>query len=291
MNRRRFLRNAAGLLVPLAMPGIIGRAAATTMSLTGAGNARRQAASGGGAFTPPDAPGLLAWYSADSLVYSDAGTTLITDGTRAQQQNDKSGNNYHLKAAATNHRPLYQATGFNSRPTLFYDNPTNLAGWQTDNGVATGTGSAFSCFFVGQMLAATGTDGGWLYYVPAGASAGDIGSVFFIRRDGSNNGFRSYTQYTGFTAAQAISLSTNYRLGTVCQGLSSPWTPYVNGVAGTPGAMTASTNNNFISGGFLSVSGGFEIACLLSEWCLYIGALSGTNITNLDNYFKAHWGL
>jgi hypothetical protein len=47
MNRRQFLKRASGLLVPLAAPAIIGRAAATEMSLTGSGAASR----GGGALT------------------------------------------------------------------------------------------------------------------------------------------------------------------------------------------------------------------------------------------------
>lgn len=243
------------------------------------------------AWTPASLSNLVAWYSADYGVYSDSGVTPATNGQRIQQWNDKSGNNYHLISTAADHKPLYQTTGFNSLNTVLFDNPGTIAGLQTNTGVAMGTGSAASSFWVGQMLTDTSANAGMFTYTPPGGDPGDIGGMVFTRRVGSTNAVASYTQYTNVTANQNVSLATNYRIGMICEGLSSPWTPYLNGVAGTPGAMTASTNNNFVNAGYLGISQGFEISGPVSEWVVTKSAMSGTDQTNLDNYFKTHWGL
>jgi len=54
---------------------------------------------------------VVAWYSAKSGVYSDAGSTPAANTDSVQQWNDKSGNNYHLSEATD--KPVFTAAGFN----------------------------------------------------------------------------------------------------------------------------------------------------------------------------------
>src|SRR5580692_2641587 len=65
---------------------------------------------------PPAVSGLQLWLKADAGVYSDAGTTLATNGQTVQQWNDQSGNGRHATQATSGNRPTYNTGKFNSLP-------------------------------------------------------------------------------------------------------------------------------------------------------------------------------
>ena len=49
-------------------------------------------------------------------------STITLNGSTVSQWSDKSGNGFHVTQATASLQPTYQATGFNSQPTVFFDN-------------------------------------------------------------------------------------------------------------------------------------------------------------------------
>jgi hypothetical protein len=49
-------------------------------------------------------------------------STITLNGSTVSQWSDKSGNGFHVTQATASAQPTYQATGFNSQPTVFFDN-------------------------------------------------------------------------------------------------------------------------------------------------------------------------
>ena len=48
-------------------------------------------------------------------------STITLNGSTVSQWSDKSGNGFHVTQATASAQPTYQATGFNSQPTIFFD--------------------------------------------------------------------------------------------------------------------------------------------------------------------------
>lgn len=113
----------------------------------------------GGPDTLPVTSNLLAWYRADSLVYSDAGTTPVTGGGSVQQWNDLSGNGHHLTQTTTASKPTYTASAINGEPGITLDG-TN------DYMVFPGTNSAsnYTFFYVVDATNTTGDPVGAEYF-------------------------------------------------------------------------------------------------------------------------------
>ena len=84
------------------------------------------------------------WLKADANVYSNAGTTLATNGSLVQQWNDKSGNNINATQGTYGNRPIYQTGIINGKPAIQFTGNTYLDG--SALGIA-GTGG-FSFVFV-----------------------------------------------------------------------------------------------------------------------------------------------
>ena len=69
-------------------------------------------------------PGLQAWFSADTGIYSDLGTTAATtDGTLVEQWNDRSGNANHMTQVTSGKRPLLKVgtNGINGNNALWFN--------------------------------------------------------------------------------------------------------------------------------------------------------------------------
>ena len=49
-------------------------------------------------------------------------STITLNGSTVSQWSDKSGNGFHVTQATASLQPTYQATGFNSQPTVYFDN-------------------------------------------------------------------------------------------------------------------------------------------------------------------------
>ncbi len=70
------------------------------------------------ALTPPPTTNMVGWWKADANVYSDAGTTLCTDGTTVQQWNDQNTSAHNLAQATSGQRPTFNTNQLNSLPMV-----------------------------------------------------------------------------------------------------------------------------------------------------------------------------
>lgn len=76
------------------------------------------------------------WLSADSGVYSNAGTSLAVNGANVQLWNDRSGNTRHAVQNTLANRPNYQTNVFNGKPVIRFTSAN------ADRLVSTGLSSA-----------------------------------------------------------------------------------------------------------------------------------------------------
>ena len=67
---------------------------------------------------PGGVAGPVVWMSASSGVYTDAGTTLATDGQTVQQWNNQGSSVYNASRANAIRRPTYRTGIFNSNPVI-----------------------------------------------------------------------------------------------------------------------------------------------------------------------------
>ena len=70
---------------------------------------------GGGELWTPASLRPTLWLDA-----ADA-STITLNGSTVSQWSDKSGNGFHVTQATASAQPTYQATGFNSQPTVYFD--------------------------------------------------------------------------------------------------------------------------------------------------------------------------
>lgn len=246
------------------------------------------------AWTPARLPGIVAWYSAKSGFFVDAGVTLATNGQTVQQWNDLSGNGNHLKQATGANRPTYQSAGFNSSfPALSFTVAGSTWMATTANSVAMGTGLVGSAFGVGRVTTSGITNGRVISYIENGQNLDTFSnhSAAWIFVTQASNQMESYR--SGFFANDANFLpSTNYRFGNVYDNTNN--TNYVNNVAGTPVAASALTwtSPGTIIVGAETTSGpaAFWDGPLTELFMTNVAPSSGDRLS-IDNYFKAQWGL
>jgi hypothetical protein len=80
-----------------------------------------------GAWTPAKLSSLAMWLdAADS-------STITLNGSTVSQWDDKSGNGYNVIQATSSSQPTYISTGFNSKPTLFFDASNDQMGCDVTN--------------------------------------------------------------------------------------------------------------------------------------------------------------
>ncbi len=257
---------------------------------------RYQVPAAAAAWTPASLTNLVAWYSADSGVYNDAGSTLATNTQTVQQWNDKSGNAYHLKQATSGKRPQYLSGGFNSLPTVQFAAASNT-GMLSDLNWNPGGSTVSSGFFVGQVLTGTHSFGrAFSASDNTGAADSATPNVVWVLRNDVTNALCGYIGGTGQTGSQAVSLATNFRFGIVYDGANG--TTYLNNANATATSVSTTFSSaasgisvgqvNFGSGG-LGTGGAWDGP--ISEVVITKSAMTSGERLSLDNYFKSHWGL
>jgi lysophospholipase L1-like esterase/predicted secreted protein len=177
---------------------------------------------------PTDMPGLVAWYRADTGVWSDDGITPASEGEPVAQWSDLSGNQRHLRV--THGAPLFQSRGFNLKPTLRFS-AEEASGMSA---ALAGMGALSSWSVVGQLiddaLGLNRNNGRALSYVGVTSVGDDFdspGSAGVLARDGLTAGMRtdhnliSYNQIT-------IGYSTSYRFLKIFNGTTVK--AYVNNI-------------------------------------------------------------
>lgn len=243
-------------------------------------------------WTPADlGAALIAWYKADTGVYSDAGTTPAAADALVKQWNDQSGGGRHLvQAAPTN--IAYKSTGFNStHPCLLNDYSAGAGLATAVNTVAHGGGAIISMFAVvrsdvdrvdnERLLAYTGTG------LTIDNAHTDLASVVLLFYTTGNV---NAVQGGDVGAPAPVTVGTNYRIGSVFDGTDH--TIYINNTAigspVVPAVLPALTSPGQLSLGF-SENGVWVGA--IAEIVVTNTVLSSGDRTSLDNYFKAKWGL
>ncbi len=239
------------------------------------------AAVGGGGFTPASLPNLLAWYKAD------VGVTHTGNGTAATAWADQSGNGYHLATAGSS--PTYLSAGLNGKQALQFT-AASVNVLVTATGVAMGTGSANSGFFVGTYTASTLNFGRGILYAPAAGNDIDSGATIWADKNGANAELWGFNSGNGGTPL-AVALSTVVHYGNVISGTSI--TAYLEGVGQTPATIASAVN---VNGGLISVGTQIQVGVpaaaawdgLFSEIVITKDAMTAPNIALLETYF-ARW--
>ena len=132
---------------------------------------------------------VVAWYSAKSGVYNNAGTVLAANNDSVQQWNDKSGNNYHV-SEATN-KPVYTAAGFNGGyPGVVFTTGSPGDVLSNTNFDASVMNTALSMFVVGQVSTNSASR---LVGVSKTASNDTDSKAFIIYFDSSGEIFYSHS--------------------------------------------------------------------------------------------------
>lgn len=233
---------------------------------------------------------LMAWYSADAGAYSDAGSTLATDGQSVQQWNDQSGNNAHLTQATSGQRPVFNSSGLNSLPSLTFNSANAKEMTTGTSSVALGV-DTFAVFAVCTMSSGTNEYGRLVAFKATGDSYdyASITSAIPIQRASTANMIDSARNYNNYATSTSVSLDTPMRAGSIFDGTYT--TIYINNSAGTQIGSTGT----FGATGQLKVGGGIGIGGYswtgeVSEIVAIKSNPTSDQRTALDNYFKAKWG-
>jgi hypothetical protein len=230
---------------------------------------------GGSSWTPASlGAALVGWYKADVGVFNDAGITPATNGQQVAQWNDQSGNGNHLSGTT---KPVYNTTGFNGGPTIVFT--TASAQWLEKTVMPIGNISTSSAFIAGIVTSSTGTPAQIICY----------NNFFSWLRVGLTTTAITGRDNSGVVTGVTIVNGANMRLGAVWDGVN--YTAYLNNVAGTPVAstITITTNQALTIGAGAGGSAPFDGS--ISELVLTNSGLSGTDLNNLDSYFRTKWGL
>jgi hypothetical protein len=240
-------------------------------------------------FDPRSISGLKIWLDA-------ANTSSMTfNGSTVSQVNDLSGNGFHATQGTANNQPTYQATGFNSKPTLYFDS--------TDSILSSGTIADF-------VLTPTTSPGFALVmacYMPAFSSGGNIsfgsdvvanGRIYFSSHFDLGGGNRSI--FFDVVNATTGRISSGSQTDT---GWTSPhiFTAYRFGSAmavrrnGTVLASRADASGNFSATTAKFLLGkAFDLAATqmyMSECVIYAASLSGSQITTIERGLAKKWGI
>lgn len=250
------------------------KAGTTNLSLQDALD--RLAAGPGGIST-----GLVMWVKADTGVYTDAGTTLATNGQTVQQWNDQTTGGLHFTQSTAGARPTYQTNQQNGLPGITFDNSGTADFMANASLVAT---TARTIFFVGKSTAAaTGDEGFFGNHEDASvidpSAFGTDGSWAYYGTSAFGYGFQ-----TGTNIAPAI-ITLNY-------ADVSNLTPRMSGVAvSTFNPIDAYSTTNGMGLGARNAAGSTPKDCQIYEFIVFNRSLTADEITSVESYLSSKWGI
>ncbi len=223
-------------------------------------------------FNPNSIAGLALWFDATRNVYSDAGTTLATNGQTVQQWNDLSTSAKNLTQASAGARPTYNTNVKNGLPAITFDGVSN----KMTTGAMTLNQPAHAFCVVDQVT----------YIVDGGLYDGVNNDQFTVYQ---TSGAGNLQQYSGTDTGnlQNLAIGTYGVLECQFNGPSS-FSRVNNGsklvttktLTGTPGGLvlgieTTEFNSNVIYG----------------EFIVYNVALSDSDAAKVSRYLGAKWGI
>lgn len=236
-------------------------------------------------FNPKSISGLKVWLDAS------ANSSLTFNGSTVSQVNDLSGNGFHATQTTANNQPTYQATGFNGKPTLYFDT--------TDSILSSAT---IADYFLTPTTAPTFT----LIMACYSPLASDAGTIAF-GSDAQANGRVLFSNNFGFTAGNHLFDTANASGGRLTASITQPtavphiMTFYRHGASmafRVDGVTLASKAN--ASGNFAVTSAKLQIGkcdavslnyMYMSEACVYAAALSASDLAKAERGLGKKWGV
>jgi hypothetical protein len=231
---------------------------------------------------------LKAWYSAADIttLFSDAGTTQITDGGNVYQWNDKSGNGRHLTQATLANRPAYDATGIDAiRPGVTF----TAANADSMTAALGGLTSQVTIYVVVLVNSASANSGRIVAIGQVGVSDWDRLTAATLTR-----GAVSEVVSTYFNSGEGTQAAITYATKTVVGGIVGASTQYVR-VDGTEATPVAVSTPNFSTVNAMRIGTTIESALsafdgTIAEIIICAGE-SADDRSDIELYLNDAWGM
>jgi lysophospholipase L1-like esterase len=240
---------------------------------------------------PTDLPGLVAWYRADTGVWSDDGVTAAEEGGLVRQWDDLSGNGNHLRQPIEANRATFQRRGFNLKPTLRFS-AADATGMVSIKNL-TGMGALSSWSLVGQLIddppAPNETNGRALSYLGvnhAGQDFNSPGSAGVLVRDGTGSAIRTDHNLIAYNTI-TIGLATSYRFLKIFDGTDV--VIYINNIERDRDALALTLDASGLLGVGSSPIAPAHWCGPISEIVITNGALAEDERRELDLYLYDRW--
>lgn len=231
-------------------------------------------------FTPTSITGLRAWWDASDTA------TITQSGGLVSQWNDKSGNGFHLTQDTGSNQPTTGTRTINSLNVLDFV----LSGDDWFDAVNASTIMGASSAGTALYIYARDAD--------AAVGSGDAGAVLGTWGTSGSDDHEPWTDSTVYHGWGATARKT---VGDPAPSLVTPRQITIKTASGAwsyaiDGTNVFSTGTNTVgwsSSAYVGRSGagvGGAIDGRIGEILLYDTALSGTNLTDAQNYLKNKWG-
>lgn len=220
-------------------------------------------------FKPSQIPGLRIWQDAAQI----AG---LNDGDAVSSWADSSGNGLALTQATGTKQPLYKTGIFGSQPAVLFD------GVDDELVIASHSFSMTAGTLFAVYKATTGS------YGVVRVNNDTAGSYWRFFGDG--NGYWGIF-YTGRIESYPAAMpGANVAARVIDVSTSTVKEVFVNGVSKGTTSILFNTPDRVNMGGIIA-GGSPRMTGYVAEWGMYDSALSGANLTALQNYLAAKYGL
>jgi hypothetical protein len=226
------------------------------------------------------------WLKGNAGVYSDAGSTLATNGQTVQQWNDQSGNANNSSQATSGARPILRSTGINGLPAIEFDGVDDML--TVADTAALRLAPSLTLFVVFKRGETTRTSEGILDKLVNSGNFDGYGlylsnhnPAIFINTNSTNNNFTSFG--TADTTAHVLSASITY--GGSCKA----YLDGTNKVTATDGGSSVTETQPFRIGRHEWATNP-HFQGLFGELLVYSGALVDADRQAVESYLKTQWG-
>lgn len=247
-------------------------------------------------FSPLTLPGLKAWYDASDTA------TISVSSTKVTQWNDKSANGFNLTQGNDTYRPVSGTRTLNGKNVIDYDSNIKTLVASTNSDWKFLNDASGSTAFVVYKLDATPTADPYAFLYTRGGSL-NAGAGYAFQAQTTSK-MQHSVNITNTNICINISTSTMSTSAVVWTMLSDPnnataanksdWRKNTgsaeknNTLTGTPAdanPVQPLRVGDYDQGGTLSIDG------VVGEIIICTGLLSETNVTNVQNYLIAKWGI
>lgn len=239
----------------------------------------QRAVAGGGSssFVPSSITGLKFWVDASQGVTVDGSNNVAS-------WSDLSGNGGTLSQGTFSQRPAYVTASKNGLPTVNFDGISELL-TGSDASLPTGT-SARTMIWAGTFSSLPNNFGGWSY------GANSANQTFGLVKFSGTVSPTLTTQGWGtdYQSTYTIVANTYFIYVVLFQTGANGLTQRVNkAAAGTTTSIQNTVRQNIRMGAETNNTGFVPIK--VCECLIYDSVLSGSNLTNVENYLSTKWAI